>query len=144
MSQVHVLGDVWAAIPLYHSPMLGMLWIEDGFDEVKEAWYAAHILGRPTTRAIEEAGVLGFTINVDHGLDSDGVLPVVAEVVGVIEMVDRLRYQGPDLDRFGLQHLALVAPLATGDAISLITDLELKELPVLPAEDGLDHVVQAL
>ena len=59
-----------------------------GVEEFLEARDAADILGRGTAAAVDEAGIVERGIGARDRLEGDGVLPVVAEVVGVGEGAD--------------------------------------------------------
>ncbi len=65
--------------------MIGMGGIDSGFEHFVEAWEAATILGRAVAFAGNEAGIAGLRIAGTHVADDEAVLPVVAEVVSVVD-----------------------------------------------------------
>jgi hypothetical protein len=62
--------------------------LSQGFEEFLKAGNSADILGRSTTGAVNEAGIVECRIGRGDILDGYGMPPIVAEVVGVRECAD--------------------------------------------------------
>src|SRR5262249_21591721 len=104
----------------------------------------AGVFGRTSPLASDTARIFETRFGRQRLLDVDGVPPRITHVVLIAELVDAL------LDQLAQLHLALVADLRFreivlplfGKAETLVADLELVKVVILPAQDHLDDVMQ--
>ena len=76
------------AVPRDH-PLVGLVSRDERrFEKLHEAFRVAHILGRAASFAVDERGVVDVDLAIAQLFDDDSVLPVVTEVVDVLEAMD--------------------------------------------------------
>ena len=73
-------------IPSGQFGVIGVFGVVDGVKKVLKPWRAADIFGRGSPRAVDVAGIFGVGLTSSDRLDGNDVVPVVAHVVGVIEL----------------------------------------------------------
>src|ERR1022692_2179020 len=119
--------------------VLTVFWILDRFEEVAVTPGTATVLWRTGTAAFDASRILDLGFSLQHLLDLNDVIPVVAEIVGVAKLL------GPRLDHLAQFHLS-----GTGHvhftigvfAVLLTTNVEGPHVVSVPAHDGLDDVVE--
>ena len=140
--KVDIVWIIGTAIPCEHPLVLAVGLVGGSFEELIVAGNAADIFWRPATLAGDEARILHGRVTIDDAFDRDRVLPVVTKVVGVFEAIGAFGDKSFELHCSGLQHsVAGVLPLRSRNAVELFSDPEFEEMVILPAHDGLDHVV---
>lgn len=111
--------------------------IGHGVEEQFEARKAADVLWQAAPLAGDEAGISLAGIAGSDIFDCGGVVPVVAHVVGIRQLMDAAvdERSEPHVLRCGE---VAVGPIGIGNAIEALVDLELSEMIVLPAHGGLN------
>jgi hypothetical protein len=132
-----------STIPADHIFVLWVTTVGHGFHETHEARRAADIFRRRGPLAIQIQGIVNIWIGGPNVFYGDTMLPIVTEVVGVVEFCDAAIDQGCQAHILGVVNL--MAPgrvLGAGFAIDALPDCELVEVIVLPRHDHLDEFMQ--
>lgn len=104
------------AIPVHGFAMLCMSWLFHRVEDVCEAKQTADSLRQHALFAINEARIFDCRIGIRDGFDDDGMPPVVAEVVGIVEGGDAAIDKSADrkiAGRISLSIEVLCSPAAT-------------------------------
>lgn len=120
--------------------MLLVAWIADGFEKALKPPRSADVLGRTgafprgATRISHTGG------SRDYAFDDNSMPPVVAEIVGVLE----LRSFRSHVEKAGSSYVVrrITPAFAVVDAVTHSVDLELVEMAVVPAHRALHDVVK--
>src|ERR1022692_3902109 len=138
----HKIESLWVKLttePFKPLLVLTVFWILDRFEEVAVTPGTATVLRRAGTAAFDAARILHLGVSLQHLLDLDNVIPIVAEIVGVAEFLDpRL----DDLAQFrlvGTGHVHFTIGVFT---VLLAPNVECPQVVSVPAHDGLDDVVE--
>jgi len=140
LGQIEYLGIELPADPLGQLLMAFVLEVGEGLKEFRVAADAAAILGRAGPRAGQADGAdLLAAVGWGDLFDLDLVLPAVADVVDVDELVTGLGRGVAEVDGVVI---ADVAPLGVGLGVAVWADLEHVEVAVGPAHGALEDVVE--
>ena len=124
-------------IPLNQFGMILMLAVGDGVEEVLEPGRAAAVFGRTAPGAIDVTWIFGVGPARFDGFDDDGVMPVVAHVIGVIELADAAIDQGHELCVLRSRQ-RVVGPFAIRQTIAPFVGFELPEVVTAVGSSGQD------